>query len=119
MNLFLYLSARLQVISVRKCKADSIVKIKTETSETDIPCLDYLKLGGCVISDTYRIWCHCSPYLLLHVKYKKLMHGHCGTNNRVPRWTFTDPCKTEVRPGAREESASPAWLAAPVMYIKY
>ena len=24
-----------------------------------------------------------------------------------------DPCKPEVRPGAREESASPAWLAAP------
>ena len=43
------------------------------------------------------------------------MHCHCGTNNRVPRWTFTDPCKLEVRPGAREESASPAWLAAPAM----
>ena len=27
-------------------------------------------------------------------------------------WT---PCKPEVRPGAREESASPAWLAAPAM----
>ena len=33
------------------------------------------------------------------------MHCHCGTNNRAPRWTFTDPCKAEVRPGAREESA--------------
>ena len=43
------------------------------------------------------------------------MHCQCGTNNRAPRWTFTDPCKPEVRPGAREESASPAWLAAPVM----
>ena len=43
------------------------------------------------------------------------MHGHCGTNNRAPRWTFTDPCKPQVRPGAREESASPAWLAAPAM----
>ena len=43
------------------------------------------------------------------------MHCHCGTNNRAPRWTFTDPCKPEVRPGAREESASPAWLAAPAM----
>ena len=31
------------------------------------------------------------------------------------RWTFTDPFKPEVRPGAREESASPAWLAAPAM----
>ena len=43
------------------------------------------------------------------------MHCHCGTNNRAPRWTFTDPCKPEVRPGAREVSASPAWLAAPVI----
>ena len=43
------------------------------------------------------------------------MHCHCGTNNRAPRWTFTNPCKPEVRPGAREESASPAWLAAPAM----
>ena len=43
------------------------------------------------------------------------MHCHCGTNNRTPRWTFTDPCKPEVRPGAREESASPAWQAAPAM----
>ena len=31
------------------------------------------------------------------------MHCHCGINNRAPRWTFTDPCKPEVRPGAREE----------------
>ena len=46
---------------------------------------------------------------------KKLMHCHCGTNKRAPWWTFTDPCKPEVRPGAREESASPAWLAAPAM----
>ena len=43
------------------------------------------------------------------------MYRHCGTNNRAPRWTFTDPCKPEVCPGAREESASPAWLAAPAM----
>ena len=43
------------------------------------------------------------------------MHRHCDTNNRAPRWTFTELCKPEVRPGAREESASPAWLAAPVM----
>ena len=33
------------------------------------------------------------------------MYCHCVTNNRAPRWTFTDPCKPEVRPGAREESA--------------
>ena len=38
------------------------------------------------------------------------MHCHCGTNDRAPQWTFTDPCKPEVRPGAREDSASPAWL---------
>ena len=43
------------------------------------------------------------------------MHCNCGTNNRAPRWTFMDPCKPEVRPGAREESASPAWLAAPAL----
>ena len=43
------------------------------------------------------------------------MHCHYDTNNRSPRWTFTDPCKPEVRPGAREESAFPAWLAAPAM----
>ena len=36
---------------------------------------------------------------------KELMHCYCGTNNRAPRWTFTDPCKPEVRPGARKESA--------------
>ena len=40
------------------------------------------------------------------------MHCHCGTNNRAPRSTYTDPSKPEVRPGAREVSASPAWLAA-------
>ena len=43
------------------------------------------------------------------------MHRHCGTNNRAPRWTFTDLCKPEVRPSAREESASLAWLTAPDM----
>ena len=43
------------------------------------------------------------------------MHCHWGTNNRAPQWTFTDPCKPEARPGTREESASPAWLAAPTM----
>ena len=46
---------------------------------------------------------------------KELMHCHYGTNNRAPRWTFTDPCKPEVRPGAWEESASTAWLDAPAM----
>ena len=43
------------------------------------------------------------------------MHRHCVTNNKAPWWAFTDPCKPEARPGAREESASPAWLAAPAM----
>ena len=43
-----------------------------------------------------------------NVNYKR-------TNNSAPRWTFTDPCKPEVRPDAREESTSPAWLAAPAM----
>ena len=43
------------------------------------------------------------------------MHCHCGTNNRAPRWIFTDPCKPDFRLGARDESASPAWLVAPTM----
>ena len=44
------------------------------------------------------------------------MHCHCATNNRAPRMGIHggDSCKPEVRPGTREESASPAWLAAPV-----
>ena len=44
-----------------------------------------------------------------------MMHCHCGTNNKAPRWTFTDPCTSGVRPGAREESVSPAWLATSAM----
>ena len=43
------------------------------------------------------------------------MHCHCGINIKAPWWTFTDPCELEVRQGAREESTSPAWLAAPAM----
>ena len=43
------------------------------------------------------------------------MYCHCGTNKRAQRWIFTDPCKPQVRPGAREESAPPAWPAAPAM----
>ena len=39
------------------------------------------------------------------------MHIHLCTNNRAPRWKFTDHCKTELRQGAREESGTPAWLA--------
>ena len=41
------------------------------------------------------------------------MHCHRGTNNRAPWRTPTDPRKPEARQGAREEPASPAWLAAP------
>ena len=43
------------------------------------------------------------------------MHYHCGINKRSPRLTFTDPCKPEGRPGAREELASPVWLSATAM----
>ena len=40
---------------------------------------------------------------------------NCGTNNRAPRWTFTDPYKPELRQGAGIHSknggktASCAW----------
>ena len=57
-------------------------------------------------------------YVLQMYNTKELMHCHCGTNNRAPRWTFTDLCKREVRPGAREESASPAWLVAPAINVR-
>ena len=30
------------------------------------------------------------------------MFRHCGTNKKPPQWTFTDPCKPEVSPGARD-----------------
>ena len=49
---------------------------------------------------------------------KELVHCHCGTNNRAPLWTFTDPRKSEVRPGSREESASPDWIAAFAMIAR-
>ena len=45
------------------------------------------------------------------------MHCHCGTNNRAPRWTFTETCRPEMRPGAREESPSPAWSRHQVLFI--
>ena len=61
-------------------------------------------------------WCRVSNESDIQLlNTKELMHCHCGTNNRAPRWTFTDPCKPEVRSGAREESASPVWLATPAM----
>ena len=50
-----------------------------------------------------------------NIKYKRTDALSVWHNNRAPRWTFPDPCKPEVRPGAREESASLAWLAAPAM----
>ena len=31
------------------------------------------------------------------------MFRHCGTNKRAPQWTFTDPCKPDVNPGARDK----------------
>ena len=46
------------------------------------------------------------PYLLPFCKIQKNMHCHCGTNNRATRRSFTNPCKPEGRPCAREESAS-------------
>ena len=49
------------------------------------------------------------------MKYKRTDALSLWHQHRAPRWTFMDPCKPEVRPGAREESASPAWLAAPTM----
>ena len=65
----------------------------------------------------YILYNHCKfKYLFFdNVNTKELMHCHCGTNNRAPRWTFMDPCKPKSRPGAREESVSPAWPAAPAM----
>ena len=46
---------------------------------------------------------------------KELLHCHPGTNNIVPWWAFIDPWKPEMRPGAQEESAFPAWLATPTI----
>ena len=31
----------------------------------------------------------CNTVKRLNVKYKELMHRHCGTNNIAPQWTFT------------------------------
>ena len=38
---------------------------------------------------TLYIW----TYICKLKNTKELMHCRCGTNNRAPRWTFTDPCK--------------------------
>ena len=47
---------------------------------------------------------------------KEVMRRHCGTNNRVPcTLSIHGPLETKVRPCAREESASPAWLVASAM----
>ena len=53
--------------------------------------------------------------MVVFLRCKIRKNCHCGTNNRAPRWTFTYPCKPEMRPGAREDSESPAWLAAPAI----
>ena len=47
---------------------------------------------------------------------KELMRHDCGTNNRVPQWTFIDPWKPEMGPGVWEESLSSDLLAAHVLY---
>ena len=52
---------------------------------------------------------------LNNVKYKRTDALSLWYQHRAPRRTFTDPNKPEVRPGAREVSASPTWLAAPAM----
>ena len=41
------------------------------------------------------------------------MHCNYGTNSRVPQWTVMDPWKTDVGPGTREETTSPACLVVP------
>ena len=38
---------------------------------------------------------------------KKLMYSDCALNNRVTRWTFMDPWKSEVGLGALEELIKP------------
>ena len=44
------------------------------------------------------------------------MHPHCGTNNSVHRLSFMGIWTLELRPGVREESASPTWQAALVIF---
>ena len=46
---------------------------------------------------------------------KDLMHYYCGTITRVRWWTFMGPWNLEVRPGAKQDSANPIYLAAPAM----
>ena len=74
-------------------------------------------LRGLKVTTYHKFFCETGPWTFKSEckNTKELMHCHCGTNNRAPQWTFMDPCKPVVRPGAREESASPAWLAAPAM----
>ena len=54
----------------------------------------------------------CYPYIWLRNAVRfKIQNNNCtvtvATDKRAPRWTFTDPCKPEVRSDAQEESASP------------
>ena len=45
------------------------------------------------------------------------MHFHCGTNNSVHRGHLCmDVWTLELKPGVREESVYPAWLAALVFF---
>ena len=37
--------------------------------------------------------------------------------NTMPPWKLMDPWKPEVGPGAREETASPVWLAIQVRHV--
>ena len=71
-------------------------------------------------------WCSCTYYTpgstcITKIKKSKIQKNWCTVTvaptieHQAPWLTFTDPCKPEVRPGAREESAFPAWLVAPAM----
>ena len=85
--------------------------VRRYVPDTDFGCVYCeLDLGDMILVKQMTIM-----WNIIQKNTKELMHRHCGINNRAPRWTFTDTCKPKVRPGAREESASPAWLAAPSM----
>ena len=44
------------------------------------------------------------------------MHRHCDTNNRAPWWTFTDPCKPEVRPETEYREKQEA-IRTPIVHL--
>ena len=76
----------------------------------NIICIDQWKSGA--NSEFYTALVRLHDLKMFNVKY---IRTDACTVTVAPRWTFTDPCKPEVRSGARKESASPAWLAAPAM----